>query len=177
MNNDGPYISTMVDGISPPCVDAKMLVQGGPSPPLPSIGIRYGRTSRRNQRVIVLIHWRIKPEQEHIDSFLAFWRTKATVENRAGLIGEFLSETLSQTDLPYITWHMDPDQLNDHKSFVNVAAWSDEKAFHEQIGKNFNDDKPMLPFEKYRRLRIVLRPKCWRMGHGKLPVDDSSSVL
>jgi hypothetical protein len=124
-----------------------------------------------------LIHWRIKPEQKHIDDFLEFWRTKSIVENRTGLVGEFLSETLNQKEYPYITWHMDPDSLNDHKSFVNVGTWVDEKAFHEQIGKNFNDDKPMLPFEKYRRLRIVLRPKCWRMGHGKLPVDDSSSVL
>ena len=136
-----------------------------------------GRLNQHSCCVIALIHWRIKPEREHIEAFLAFWRTQSIVEDRTGLIGEFLSETLSQKDFPHITWHIDPDRLDDHKSFVNVGTWADEKAFHEQIGKNFNDDRPILPFEKYRRLRIVLRPKCWRMGQGQLPVNDSVSVL
>ncbi|MDE2229788.1 MAG: hypothetical protein KGL11_12215 [Alphaproteobacteria bacterium] len=126
--------------------------------------------------IIVLIHWRIKPEQEHIDAFLEFWRTKATVEDRTGLVGEFLSETMTPKDFPYITWHMDPDTLGDHKSFVNAGIWADEEAFHEQIGKNFNDDKPMLPFEKYRRRRIVLRPNSQRIGMAKLPSVDSAGV-
>jgi hypothetical protein len=143
----------------------------------PPTGSRSDRSTQQSRQVIVLIHWRIKPEPEHVEAFLAFWQTKSTVDDRTGLIGEFLSETLGAKDFPWITWHMDPDGLADHKSFVNVGMWTDEKAFHEQIGKNFNDDRPMLPFEKYRRLRIVLRPKCWRMGHGRLPAIDSSSVL
>lgn len=127
--------------------------------------------------IIVLIHWRIKPEQEHVDAFLDFWRTKAIVEDRTGLVGEFLSETLAPGDFPYITWHIDPDNLGDHKSFVNVGTWADENAFQKQIGNKFNDDKPMLSFEKYRRRRMVVRPKCWRMGDGRLPIHDSGGVL
>ena len=32
--------------------------------------------------VIVLIHWKIKPEQEMVDKFLHFWRQDAVVEDR-----------------------------------------------------------------------------------------------
>ena len=141
------------------------------------------RTSQWNElngesrrQIVVLIHWRIKPGPEHVDAFLEFWRTKCTVEDRSGLVSELLSETLAVRDFPYITWHMDTDALDDHKSFINVGTWEDENAFQEQVGKNFNDDKPMLSFEKYRRRRIVLRPQCWRIGHANVPVDDSGGV-
>lgn len=127
--------------------------------------------------VIVLIHWRIKPDQDSIDEFLDFWRTKTVVQDRTGLIGEILSDSLSPRDFSYITWHLDSESFGNNKSFVNVGTWSDGDKFHEQIGQYFNDDKPMLAFEKYRRRRTVLRPRCWRMGDGKLPAHDSAGVL
>jgi len=127
--------------------------------------------------IIAMIHWRIKPEDEHVDAFLKFWRTLAIVDDRTELVGEFLSEVLTPKDFPYITWHLDPDSLGDNKSYVNVGTWGDEKAFQEQIGNKFNDDKPMLSFEKYRRRRILLRPKCWRMGDANLPEHDSGGVM
>src|SRR4051812_1299117 len=38
---------------------------------------------------IILVEWSIKKGQER--EFLDYWSTRATVEDRAGLIGEFLS--------------------------------------------------------------------------------------
>jgi hypothetical protein len=127
--------------------------------------------------LVALIHWRIKPDAENVRAFLEFWRTKATVENPAGLVGEFLSEPGSLKDFPYITWHLDPESLGDHKPFVNVAFWADEQAFRSQIAPKFNDDLPMLPFEKYRRRRVVLQPDSWRIGAARLPMSSSEGVV
>ena len=150
---------------------------------IPRNGEVTERTTKWNQLngknpglIIVLIHWRIKPEQEHVDAFLDFWRGKCSLEDRSGLVSELLSETLTARDFPYITWDMDIDGLADHRSFINVGTWEDENVFHEQVGKNFNDDKPMLSFEKYRRRRIVLRPQCWRIGHATARFHDSAGV-
>ena len=38
--------------------------------------------------IIVIIHWKIKPEQEKVEEFLEFWRKAALVGDRTGLIGE-----------------------------------------------------------------------------------------
>jgi hypothetical protein len=122
--------------------------------------------------VIALIHWRIKPDETSIADFLKFWREQATVSDRAGLVGEFLSEAAKLTDYPYITWHLDHDHLGNFKSYVNVGIWTDETAFHEQIAKNFNDDKPMLPFEAFRRRRVIIKPDSWRIGKAALPNAD-----
>lgn len=127
--------------------------------------------------IVVLIHWRIRPAQKHIDAFLAFWRSSAVVDDRRGLAGEFLSETLTGKDFPYITWDIDADNPGNYKSFVNVGLWADERAFQDQIAVHFNDRKPLLSFEQHRRRRIVLRPRCWRMGDGSLPFHDSGGVV
>ena len=51
--------------------------------------------------VIVLIKWMIKPNKEANDAFLHHWRTEARVQDRRGLVGEFLSGV----DLEkYTTW-------------------------------------------------------------------------
>ena len=51
--------------------------------------------------VIVLIKWMIKPEENAITAFLHHWKTEALVQDRRGLVGEFLSEV----DLEkYTTW-------------------------------------------------------------------------
>ena len=46
--------------------------------------------------VIVFIHWKIIPNK--VDNFLEYWRKTAIVENRDGLIGEFLSEPHSPAE-------------------------------------------------------------------------------
>ncbi len=126
---------------------------------------------------VVMVHWRIKPDEGSISAFLKDWREVYTIPNRAGLIGEFLSEALPAKLFPDTTWHLDPDGLGDFKSFVNVALWRDAKDFHEQVAKNYNDNNPMRPYEKYRRRRVVAETVAWRIGQFPLPNADSPGVL
>ena len=122
--------------------------------------------------LIVLNQWRIKPEKKAIRAFLKFWRTVATIGDRTALVAEFLSEPRTPRDFPYITWHFDPETLGDHTSYITLGIWRDERAFHEQLGKNFDDERKLLWFEKYRRRRIILTPDSWRLGGARLPVKD-----
>jgi hypothetical protein len=122
--------------------------------------------------LIVLNQWRIKPDKKAIQAFLKFWRTVATIADRTALIAEFLSEAGTTRDFPYITWYFDPDALGDHKSYITLGIWQDERAFHEQLGKNFDDEGKLLWFEKYRRRRIILTPDSWRLGGAPLPLKD-----
>lgn len=127
--------------------------------------------------IIVLIHWRIKPEPEEQAKFIRHWKIENAVKSRKGLVAEFLSDTLTMAQFPRVTWHLDPESTGDFKSYVTVGMWDDTTAFEEQIGQYFNDDKPMFPFEKYRRRRVAFDPIEWRIGEGKLPTQDSDGVL
>jgi hypothetical protein len=123
--------------------------------------------------IIALIHWRIKPEKPA--EFLDFWKTQATLQDRTGLVAEMLSEAQTPKDFPYATWSLDPESLGTFKSYVNVGVWDDDNAFQEQVGQYFNDDKPPLDFEKFRRRRAVLKPGSWRRGQAKLPETGSGA--
>jgi hypothetical protein len=79
-------------------------------------------------------------------------------------------------DFPYITWHLDPESTGDFKSFVTVGLWHGSDAFRDQVAAQFNDDKPLLPFEKYRRRRVIFRPVERRIGDARMPTDDSPGV-
>ena len=126
--------------------------------------------------IIVLIKWKITNKQEQIDAFLDFWKQEAVIQDRKGLVGEFLSETGSRERYDYITWAFEKPKGDTYKIFVNVAIWTDPDAFHKQIGQYFNDMKPLKAFEAERRVRTVLEPACWRMGDASLPRQDSVQV-
>jgi hypothetical protein len=126
--------------------------------------------------MVALIHWRIKPDTASIDEFLTHWKTHNTIGDRSGLMGEFLSDSLPLADFPYITWHLDPESLGNFKSYVTVGLWRDSDAFKNQVAAYFNDTKPLLSFEKYRRRRVVFKPIAWRIGTTPLPTSDSSGV-
>ena len=125
--------------------------------------------------VIVVIKWSIKPDR--IEAFRLFWSQEARVQDRRGLVGEFLNEVGSKDDYPYITWNLDDQGAQASQLYVNVGIWTDSDAFQEQIARYFNDDGPIREFEAARRVRTVLMPKLWRIGGAMLPVDDSSGVL
>ena len=127
--------------------------------------------------IIVLIKWKIKNKQEQIGAFLNFWKQEAIVQDRKGLVGEFLSEIGSRERYAYTTWAFEEPERDTYKIFVNVAIWDDADAFEEQIAKYFNDKKPLESFEAERRVRMVLEPACWRMGDAPLPIHDSGGVL
>lgn len=124
--------------------------------------------------MIALIHWRIKPDG--VDEFLTHWREKNKIADRSGLIAEFLSDSLKPSDLPFITWHLDEQSLGNFRSYVTVGIWADGDAFADQIAKYFNDDNPMLPFEQFRRRRVVFRPVEWRIGQSAMPDGDTPGV-
>ncbi len=125
---------------------------------------------------IVLIHWRIKPDEESNRCFLEHWKTSNTIGNRDGLIAEFLSDSLKISDFPYITWHLDPESFGNFRSYVTTGLWADSDSFEKQVAAYFNDDRPLLCFEKYRRRRVIFDPVCWRVGQAKLPFGDSDGV-
>lgn len=124
--------------------------------------------------VIVLIHWKINPAC--VQEFLEFWRKKAVVQDRRGLIGEFLSEPCHSSEFPWVTWDLSGHE-GVYRSFVNVGLWHNPDDFHRQIAMYFNDQTPPKSFESERRVRTVMRPQCWRMGDARLPVRDSGGVL
>ena len=122
--------------------------------------------------VVVLVKWKIK--LEHEDEFLTRWREDFTIEDRRGLVGEFMCGPGSQS---YITWSLPDPNDPPCAIFVNVAFWADDEAFREQVEPKFNDDKELEPFEAARRVRTVLNPVSWRMGSAGLPGDSSVGVL
>jgi len=121
--------------------------------------------------IIVLIHWRIKPDKTA--DLVDFWKTQATVNDRLGLIQEVLSEAQSPRDFKYITWHLDPKSLGNFVSYENGGVWLDDAAFEEQIGKYFNDTGQLRDFEQFRRRRTVLKPIAWRIGNAQLPPEPA----
>ena len=125
--------------------------------------------------IIVLIQWKIKPEPEMVKKFLEFWKKTAVIEDRRGLIGEFLSEPHSQAEFSWITWQLNGCE-GKYRSFINVGYWNSAAEFHAQIGKYFESPSDPEEFEAAPRRRAVLKPKCWRIGDGALPIHDSGGV-
>ena len=89
---------------------------------------------------------------------MIYWKTNNTIPKRKGLIGEFLSGGLAMKEFPYITWHLDSEALGNFKSYVTVGMWQSAADFNTQVGEYFNDDKPLLRFEKYRRRPVIFQP-------------------
>jgi hypothetical protein len=127
--------------------------------------------------IVVLIHWRIHPDPESEQAFIKHWQTRNSIADRSGLIAEFLSASLPMADFPYITWHLDPESTGDFRSFVTVGLWQDSDAFRDQGAAYFNDGNPLLPFEKYRRRRVIFNPVQWRLGSANLPAGDTEGVI
>lgn len=127
--------------------------------------------------IVALIHWRIRPEPEHVAAFMDHWRTMNRVENRTGLVAEFLSDVLPVRDFPSTTWHLDSESLGNFISYVTVGLWKDLPSFEQEVAQYFNDRAPLKSFEKYRRRRVVFDPLAWRIGKSSLPTTDSENVL
>jgi hypothetical protein len=119
--------------------------------------------------VIVLIHWRIKPDVASEAAFLEFWRTVARISDKTNLIGEFLSAPVLATNFPFLVDDFSAGHSQGAcKHFMNIGLWRDWKSFEQEVGKYFDDAKPMQPFEAQRRTRTVLEPKEWRRGEAAL---------
>lgn len=121
---------------------------------------------------LVVVHWKVKPGREA--EFLDYWSTRATIEDRAGLMCEFLCSVEDRARFPWITLQaLDPRWT----SFFNVGLWRDAAAFQDQIGRRIDDARPLLDFEAGRRERVFLAPERWRLGRSALPESDPPGVL
>ena len=119
---------------------------------------------------IVLVEWRITKGQESL--FLDYWSRRETIDDRSGLIGEFLSHVEDPGKFPWVTCELSPDWT----CFVNVGLWRDADAFQAQIGCRLNDKRPKLPFEYERRRRTFLGPQRWRFGDTAIPIAEHDLV-
>lgn len=129
------------------------------------------QSAEMKKMIIVLIFWKIKPDQ--VDDFLNFWREQATIQNRSGLFGEFLSRVEDEERFDFITWIQQPKDES-FVAYINVGVWPIEEAFRDQVGNYFNDDGELKPFEHERRIRTVVRPQHWRLGSAQLPMTEDS---
>lgn len=138
-----------------------------PVPPSPVAHLAAQATAAMR---IVLVEWRIKKDRE--DEFLEYWSTRATVQDRSGLIGEFLSRVESRDEYPWMAWDLDERW----STFVNVGLWREGADFQEQIGRFLDTARPAMAFEAERRRRVLVAPERWRTGGTALPVSEHQLV-
>lgn len=119
---------------------------------------------------IVLVEWRIKKGRE--EEFLEYWSTRATIADRSGLIGEFLSRVEDRKQYPWMVWDLDRRWT----TFVNVGFWRDGADFQEQIGRFIDNSKPPQAFEAAKRRRVFIAPERWRIGEAPFFNADHPSV-
>jgi hypothetical protein len=160
------------------CFAAAVLVLGLQT--MPSEVFAQEAPARRGQAVrvgpdntatrIVLVEWRIKKGQE--SEFLNYWSTRATIEDRTGLVGEFLSRVEDQTQFPWMVWDLNPGWT----TFVNVGFWRNGADFQQQIGRFIDNSRPPLAFEAERRRRVLVAPERWRIGATPMISTDHPSV-
>lgn len=117
-----------------------------------------------------MVEWRIKKGREQ--EFLTYWSTRATVQDRAGLIGEFLSRVESREQFPWMVWDLDPRWT----TFLNVGLWRSSLHFEQQIGRFIDLSRPPLDFEAERRRRVFVAPERWRVGASPFPTADHIEV-
>jgi hypothetical protein len=116
------------------------------------------------------VEWRIKKGREQ--EFLDYWSTRATIGDRSGLIGEFLSRVEDRKQFPWMVWSFDPRWT----TFVNVGIWRASSDFQEQIGRFIDNSRPPLAFEAQRRRRVFVAPERWRIGGTPLLAQDHPDV-
>ncbi|MGO4704366.1 antibiotic biosynthesis monooxygenase [Microvirga sp. 2MCAF38] len=119
---------------------------------------------------VVLVEWRIKKGREQ--EFLDYWSTRATIADRSGLIGEFLSRVEDRKQFPWMVWGLD------HRwtTYVNVGFWRDGEDFQEQIGRFIDNSKPPQVFEATKRRRVFVAPERWRIGATPFMTADHPDV-
>ena len=118
---------------------------------------------------IVLVEWRIEKGREQ--AFLDYWSKQATVRDRSGLVGEFLSQAESGDKFPWTAWEVDPRWT----TFVNVGIWRSGNDFEQQIGRYIDQSRP-LDFEAAPRRRLFVMPERWRIGASQVVAMDHPEV-
>lgn len=119
---------------------------------------------------IVMIHWRIKLGPDNREMFLDDWSRKFKLDERANLVGEFLSEPLTKEEIDFDckTFEDSPE----YTSFFNVGLWRDAASFETEVYGRIAHDRPLEEYEYDYPERMVLRPRYWRIGDLQLPKQD-----
>ena len=120
--------------------------------------------------IFVIIHWMIRPNEEHRRAFLAKW-TKDFEPPRNALVGEFLSRPVNAEETGFPCDLLGIPSTNEYWSYFNVGAWESVAVFKRDIYDVFGDS-PQADFEAKPRERLVLDPQHWRIGDLQLPGDD-----
>src|SRR3569833_2529499 len=112
--------------------------------------------------IIAVILWRLKKGSR--DAFIKDWKQTFVVHDRAGLVGEFLSEPI-QTDDPRLRTldlGMIGESSEDKLVLINVGIWRSEQDFQEQVGRFIKStDSEKRDYELEVRQRILLNPIAW----------------
>jgi hypothetical protein len=122
---------------------------------------------------LVLIHWKIRRTEQAVHDFLQYWSEVLTVPDRAGLIGEFLSQPLRPAETGLFQNGVALQDTPAYYSFINLGLWEDVRAFQEQIDRPYRQrGLAKLPFEYAKCQGILLQPCQWRLGTASLPARD-----
>ncbi len=117
---------------------------------------------------IVAVEWRIKKGQEN--EFLEYWSTRATIQDRSGLVAEFLNRVESREQFPGVEFN------EGWTTFINVGIWREGADFQQQIGRFIDNSRPPLAFEADKRRRVFMAPERWRIGSTPLISADHPVV-
>ena len=131
----------------------------------------YQSTPDVAEMLVVVVEWSIIKDRE--DDFLRYWSEREVIQDRSGLVSEFLSRVRDEQEIPFMTW----SQRQDCTTYLNVGIWRDCKSFVDQIGPKLTRNGEKLPFEYEPRRRIFLGPERWRLGGSLLPTKGHADVL
>lgn len=123
--------------------------------------------------VIVVIHWKIKPDEDSQKAFLAHWAESLNPSERSHLIGEYLSRPMSADEVGFECGTLGLEQSSAFVSYFNIGLWESVAEFKQQIIDPFVGAKPEpKSFEYELRQRLILDPLKWRRGKLDLPGED-----
>ena len=116
--------------------------------------------------VIVLIQWKIKPDS--VEDFLRFWKEEAIVQDREGLVGEFLSEAHSTAEYSWINWQLTGCE-QEYRSFVRRRGEARQRIMVEsrravaggfrieQVESHVSSPRYFAPGVRFSRTRLSVR--------------------
>jgi hypothetical protein len=87
---------------------------------------------------IVLIYWKIKPDQEK--RFLDFWENKLKIKDKSGLVAEYLSrvnDPKTDRDRKWFRWNL---FRRDVVTYINVGLWKSKEEFLAETERYRSDD-------------------------------------
>jgi hypothetical protein len=117
--------------------------------------------------IVGIVHWKIKIECR--DDFVKFWKEKFTIEDKAVLFGEFLSELTPEMRHTLATWNIccgssADDYYGRCAHFINIGFWRSIRDFDEQTNKYKSDENPIKDFETGTPPSLFCRANCPSRG-------------